>query len=105
MVYVDYRGLAGKAMLGVLREYERLLQSADEPIMLVADFTNAAPDTMFHEEMKRVGVEYKSRVARNAFVGITGLLKILMRGFIAKTGQPTELCETLAAAKDFLASA
>jgi len=105
MILVDYKGLKAEVMIRQQREYERMLQSADEPVPVVIDFTDSTPDSMFIEEMKRIGVEYHSKVSRHAFVGITGLLKILVHGYIAKTRLPTEMCETLDAAKDFIASA
>ena len=87
-LWVDYRGLKTEAdMIQLLEQYTEIVVSTPGKVMALADFTDTAVGSGYMNRVKTLGKEvYTAKVQKTALVGITGLKTILLKGYLAFTG-------------------
>ncbi len=103
-LYADFRGTTKEEeQLAILQQIIELAEAAPGAVSILSNFEGASVSGAFMAKAKDRGKERKAKVERQALVGITGLKKILMTGYITFTGQKAvRAFETDAEALDWI---
>lgn len=88
ILYIDYRGVKDKDVsLSILRKTVEIERKSCGNLLILQNFEGTYANKEFMEEIKKLGKEVKDKVKKNALVGITGIKKILLRAYIAFSGE------------------
>jgi hypothetical protein len=89
ILYVDYRGAKNENdMLDTLKKDVEIEKTLKDKTLLLANFENAPITQKYMDEVKRSGVEIRSKImSKTALIGITGIKNIFVQGYIRFTGQ------------------
>lgn len=92
-------------MLDVLHDTQAVYESLTSPVPVLVDLTDASADELFLEEIKRIGMEYETLIAKIGNVGVTGTKKLLATAYHAVATQTNKAgyFSDLEEAKNFLA--
>lgn len=104
ILHVDLRDLKHKK--DVLDSFDEMKEHylKSNEIYLLFDMTKAYWDPDIMSKLKDYGKKYfNGRSKKRAVLGVTGLRKILMKGYTAATGTEVKLFDDLEKAKDYLA--
>ena len=87
-LFVDYRGLKTEQdLLGLLEQYAQIVKSSPGKVMALADFTETSLSSNYMNRVKTLGKEvFTVKVHKTAVLGVVGLKKILMQGYLTFTG-------------------
>jgi len=87
ILYVDYRGLSGPALIETLEAAYKTVTESLGGALVLDDFTNAVIDPAFMARAKELGQPKGERKSnRTAAIGVGGLKPILLQGYNVKTG-------------------
>lgn len=107
IVSVNFRGAKdGSEMINLLHQFAEILQRSPGRILSLLNFENAYVSPAFMNEAKKLGKEIGlEKMGKSAFVGVTGLKKILFQAYVSFTGQAdVRTFDTDQEAKDWLMS-
>jgi hypothetical protein len=91
-----------------MREYFECIEKSQESILSLIDLKDSSllSSPEYLEESKRRGKELGAKVKKSAIVGITGMRKVFVSGYLIATGQHdlVKTFNTEQEAKDWLAT-
>lgn len=105
VLFSNYVGCkSADEMIVVLHKEAETLKAQTNKVLVMADFTDSFANDKYMDEVKKVGsAVLKAKIEKTATVGITGIKKILFKGYIAVTGQKNvKLFDTQKEALDWL---
>ncbi len=109
ILHADFRGqLKPESLLALYEETERQVMQSPAKVLMLIDVSNAAISQEFMNRIKaNSSATMQSRVERIALVGINGLKKILVDGYMrvagSRFGDSMKVCESEEEAKRYLA--
>jgi hypothetical protein len=94
-----------KDSLAILHRAIEIERNSPGNLLLLQNYSGTYANQEFFEEIKVLGKEVQSKVARNALVGFDAIKKILLSGYVFFTGDKTiKTFDTEEAAKEWLIS-
>jgi hypothetical protein len=104
MVFEDYSNLRGNDMLSVLYQAEAVFEKLTDPVLVLIDYSGCFTNQEFIDELKRLGKQYDDKLLKVANVGVTGIKKVIARGYLKFTGQADKVgyFDTMEEAKNYL---
>lgn len=106
VLFSNYVGCkTAEEMIAVLHKEAETLKAQTSKVLVMADFTDSFANDKYMDEVKKVGsAVLKAKIEKTATVGISGIKKILFKGYITVTGQKNvKLFDTQKEALDWLA--
>lgn len=108
ILHTSFCGLTtNEKLFAVLDESERQVLGSPEKVLLLVDVSSASITTEFMNRIKS-NTSAAEHTQRLALVGITGLKKVLIDGYLWMVGNrfgEMKLCDTVEAAREYLAGA
>jgi hypothetical protein len=106
IAFGDFRGDTGtEAQLKTVEALAALLAPVSGPTLSMANFEGINPTSETMKRLTEVGKEFRSKVTRNAVLGITGYKATLLAGYkVIVHDHQTEVFKTEAEALDWLVS-
>ncbi|NQZ76828.1 MAG: hypothetical protein HRT61_12125 [Ekhidna sp.] len=106
ILYVDLsESKSEKRSLELLEETREAYEKAVGELYVLVNTEGAFINTTISEKMKKYGKLYfRDRAKSRAFVGVSGLKKIIMTAYMKVTGGNLKLFNDLEEAKDYLAA-
>tara|TARA_Y100001949_G_C15783468_1_gene241691 strand:+ start:57 stop:416 length:360 start_codon:yes stop_codon:yes gene_type:complete len=106
IVFIDYTDCKTKEeMIATLREAAELFKASPEKVLSLSDFTDAFGSKEFMDESKRLSVEVlRAKTEKAALLGITGIKKVLLKGFNAFSTNKLVPFDTKEEALEYLVS-
>jgi hypothetical protein len=91
ILYSDYSGIHdGSQGIAQLDAERAEVVAQSDRVLLLANFSDSTPRPDFIKAAQKYGVEVrKTRVARTAIVGVSGLKGLVVKGYLAVTGEAT----------------
>ena len=87
IVFTDYRGLAtAEQQIQLLEELIATLKMSPTSLLILSNFEGIRIGPEFLDRGKAMGIEYQSKIKRQAFIGVTGIKKVIFQGFVTFTG-------------------
>ena len=87
IVFTDYRGLTKtEQQVQLLEELIKTLKMSSTSLSILSNFEGISIGPEFMNRGKAMGKEYETKIKRQAFLGVTGLKKILFQSFVTFTG-------------------
>ena len=88
ILYINYRGVKDKDVsLSILRKAVEIERKSPGNLLILQNYEGTFANNEFMFEVKKLGKEVKNKVKKNALVGISGIKKILLRAYIAFSGE------------------
>lgn len=105
ILYVDLtESKSEKRSLELLEETKDAYLAATNKIRVLVNTEGAYVNSVISSKMKEYGKKYfNDRAEKRAFVGITGLKKLILKAYVGIVGGNIELFNDVEAAKDYLA--
>ncbi len=107
ILYGDYRGLHGEALLTAIETEARLVQEARKPVLILDDFTKSAANAEFMARAKALAkAVMEPKTLKCAILGVEGVKKVLLQAYNWFTGAEARqrVFDSELAAKEWLVS-
>jgi len=105
ILYSDFSGMKTNELLfSTLDEAVSQFITAQDKVRHLLDFTNASLTTDFMNKAKEEGKKLpQGKSEKDAYLGITGVKKVLLNGYLWVTKEPAQVFEDKEKALDWLA--
>ena len=90
ILYIDYQGVKDTTeSISILHEAIEIERNSAGNLLILQNYSGTFANQEFFEEIKVLGKEVQPKVFRNALIGLEGIKKILLSGYILFTGDKT----------------
>lgn len=106
ILYTDFSNIRdSKVTYAMVDESDKMYQEYGNNVRHLLNFENAAVSPEFFEKSKQLGKKNVSKCLKDAFVGITPVKQILLKGYLLFTGgnRTARVFNSIEEAKDWLA--
>lgn len=106
ILYTDFSNMRNpNETLALTDVSDKMYQEYGENVRHLLNFENAAISPEFFEKSKQLGKKNVAKCYKDAFVGITRLKSVLLRGYLIFTGgnRTARVFDNIEQAKDWLA--
>lgn len=107
IVFADFSTLKDEEkLIADAKEAAKMLRASQEPSpKFLVDFTEASLGMDFMSQIKKDGKQIIKKVPLvTAVIGISGLKKVMLKGYVRFTGSNLKSFDTIDEAKDYLVS-
>lgn len=106
ILFTDFANIKDpKVLMETMYESDRMYQLYGDNVRHLLNFHNAMTSPEFFEKSKELGKKNIDKCLKDAFVGITALKSVLLKGYLLFTGgsRTAKVFDSVEKAKDWLA--